>query len=58
VTAADLTLLVGLIVAVFVLLGVDLHFFGRGREASFREALICRSAGSSCRCWRSSPCSS
>jgi tellurite resistance protein TerC len=40
VTAADLTLLAGLIVAVFVFLWLDLHFFARGREASFREAVI------------------
>jgi tellurite resistance protein TerC len=40
VTAADLTLFVGLIVAVFVFLWLDLHFFARGREPSFREAVI------------------
>jgi tellurite resistance protein TerC len=40
VTAADLTLFVGLIVAVFVFLWLDLHFFARGREPSFREAVV------------------
>jgi tellurite resistance protein TerC len=40
VTAADLTLFVGLIVALFVFLWLDLHFFARGREPSFREAVI------------------
>jgi tellurite resistance protein TerC len=40
VTAADLTLFIGLIVAVFVFLWLDLHFFARGREPSFREAVI------------------
>jgi tellurite resistance protein TerC len=40
VTAADLTLFAGLIVAVFGFLWLDLHFFARGREASFREAVI------------------
>jgi tellurite resistance protein TerC len=40
VTAADLALFVGLIVALFVFLGLDLHFFARGREASFREAVL------------------
>jgi tellurite resistance protein TerC len=40
VTAADLTLFVGLIVALFFFLWLDLHFFARGREPSFREAVI------------------
>jgi tellurite resistance protein TerC len=40
VTAADLTLLVGLIVSLFVFLWLDLHFFARGREPSFREAVL------------------
>jgi tellurite resistance protein TerC len=40
VTAADLTLFAGLILALFVFLWLDLHFFARGREASFREAVI------------------
>jgi tellurite resistance protein TerC len=40
VTAADLTLLVGMIVALFVFLWLDLHFFARGREPNFREAVI------------------
>jgi tellurite resistance protein TerC len=40
VTAADLTLFIGLIVAVFVFLWLDLHFFARGREPSFREAVL------------------
>jgi tellurite resistance protein TerC len=40
VTAADLTLLIGLIVALFFFLWLDLHFFARGREPSFREAVI------------------
>ena len=39
-TAADLTLFIGLIVAVFVFLWLDLHFFARGREPSFREAVL------------------
>ena len=39
-TAADLTLFAGLIVAVLGFLWLDLHFFARGREASFREAVI------------------
>jgi tellurite resistance protein TerC len=38
-TGADIALLAGLLVAVFVLLGLDLHFFARGREPSFREAV-------------------
>jgi tellurite resistance protein TerC len=40
VTAADLTLFAGLIVALLVFLWLDLHFFARGREPSFREAVI------------------
>jgi tellurite resistance protein TerC len=40
VTAADVALFAGLIVAVFAFLWVDLHFFARGREANFREAVI------------------
>jgi tellurite resistance protein TerC len=40
VTAADLTLFAGLIVALFVFLWLDLHFFARGREPSFREAVV------------------
>jgi tellurite resistance protein TerC len=39
VSGADAALFAGLIVAVFALLWVDLHFFARGREPSFREAL-------------------
>jgi tellurite resistance protein TerC len=38
VTGADLVLLGGLLVAVFFFLWLDLHFFARGREPSFREA--------------------
>ena len=37
-TGADLTLLIGLIVALFFFLWLDLHFFARGREPSFKEA--------------------
>jgi len=40
VTAADLALFAGLVVTLFLLLGIDLHFFARGREPSFREALL------------------
>jgi tellurite resistance protein TerC len=40
VTAADVALFAGLIVALFAFLWVDLHFFARGREANFREAVI------------------
>jgi tellurite resistance protein TerC len=40
VTAADLALFVGLIVALFAFLWLDLHYFARGREANFREAVI------------------
>jgi len=39
VTAADAELLAGLVVGLFVLLWIDLHFFARGREPSFREAV-------------------
>jgi TerC family integral membrane protein len=39
-TAADITLLAGLIVALFFFLWLDIHFFARGREPSFREAVI------------------
>jgi tellurite resistance protein TerC len=39
-TGADIALLSGLLVALFFLLWVDLHFFARGREANFREAVI------------------
>jgi tellurite resistance protein TerC len=38
VTGADLMLLGGLLVAVFFFLWLDLHFFARGREPSFKEA--------------------
>src|SRR4051812_15806239 len=40
VTAADAELLAGLVVALFALLWIDLHFFARGREPSFREAVL------------------
>jgi tellurite resistance protein TerC len=40
VTGADAALLAGLIVALFLFLWIDLHFFARGREPSFREAVI------------------
>jgi tellurite resistance protein TerC len=40
VTAADVALFAGLIVALFAFLWLDLHFFARGREANFREAVI------------------
>ena len=39
-TGADLALLGGLLVALFVFLWLDLHFFARGREPSFKEAVI------------------
>ena len=39
-TAADAELLAGLVVGLFVLLWIDLHFFARGREPNFREALL------------------
>jgi tellurite resistance protein TerC len=38
-TGADTALLVGLLVALFLFLWLDLHFFARGREPSFREAV-------------------
>jgi tellurite resistance protein TerC len=38
-TGADLTLLGGLLVALFFFLWLDLHFFARGREPSFKEAV-------------------
>jgi tellurite resistance protein TerC len=38
-TGADIALLGGLLVALFLFLWLDLHFFARGREPSFREAL-------------------
>jgi tellurite resistance protein TerC len=38
-TGADIALLAGLLVALFVFLGLDLHFFARGRDPSFREAV-------------------
>jgi tellurite resistance protein TerC len=40
VSSADIVLLVGLIVFLFVFLWLDLHFFARGREPSFREAVL------------------
>ena len=39
-TGADIALFSGLLVALFVFLAVDLHFFARGREPNFREAVI------------------
>src|ERR687895_238020 len=39
-TGADIALLAGLLVALFVFLALDLHFFARGREPNFREAVI------------------
>jgi tellurite resistance protein TerC len=38
-SGADLTLFAGLIVAVGFFLWLDLHFFARGREPSFKEAI-------------------
>jgi tellurite resistance protein TerC len=38
VTGADAELLAGLVVGLFVFLWIDLHFFARGREPSFKEA--------------------
>jgi tellurite resistance protein TerC len=38
-TGADAALFAGLIVALLVFLWLDLHFFARGREPSFREAV-------------------
>jgi tellurite resistance protein TerC len=40
VSGADLALLAGLVVGLFLFLWIDLHFFARGREPSFREAVI------------------
>src|SRR5687768_1609105 len=40
VTGADAALFAGLIVALFFFLWLDLHFFARGREANFREAVL------------------
>jgi tellurite resistance protein TerC len=39
-SGADLALLAGLVVSLFLFLWLDLHFFARGREPSFREAAI------------------
>jgi tellurite resistance protein TerC len=39
VTGADAALLIGLILGLFLFLWIDLHFFARGREPSFREAV-------------------
>jgi len=39
VTGADAALLAGVIVGLFLFLWIDLHFFARGREPSFREAV-------------------
>jgi len=39
VSGADAALFGGLIVALFLFLWIDLHFFARGREPSFREAV-------------------
>jgi tellurite resistance protein TerC len=39
VTGADIALLAGLLVALFGFLALDLHFFARGREPNFREAV-------------------
>ena len=39
-TAADAELLAGVVVGLFVLLWVDLHFFARGRQPSFREGVV------------------
>jgi tellurite resistance protein TerC len=38
-TGADTALLIGLLVSLFLFLWLDLHFFARGREPSFREAI-------------------
>jgi tellurite resistance protein TerC len=38
-TGADIALLAGLVVALFFFLWLDIHFFARGREPSFREAV-------------------
>ncbi|MGH2741473.1 MAG: TerC/Alx family metal homeostasis membrane protein [Thermoleophilaceae bacterium] len=37
-TGPDIALLAGLVVALFAFLWLDLHFFARGREPSFKEA--------------------
>jgi tellurite resistance protein TerC len=39
VSGADAALFGGLVVALFLFLWIDLHFFARGREPSFREAV-------------------
>ena len=39
-TSADTILLVGLVVSLFFFLWLDLHFFARGREPSFKEAVL------------------
>ncbi|MEA2400011.1 MAG: tellurite resistance protein TerC [Thermoleophilaceae bacterium] len=39
-TGPDAELLAGLVVALFLFLWIDLHFFARGRDPSFREAAI------------------
>jgi tellurite resistance protein TerC len=39
VTGGDIALLAGLLVALFAFLALDLHFFARGREPNFREAV-------------------
>jgi TerC family integral membrane protein len=38
VTGADAALLAGVVLGLFAFLWIDLHFFARGREPSFREA--------------------
>jgi tellurite resistance protein TerC len=39
VSGADAALLAGLVVGLFLFLWIDLHFFARGRDPSFREAV-------------------
>ena len=39
-SGAHTALLAGLVVALFLFLWIDLHFFARGREPSFREAVV------------------
>ncbi len=39
-TGADAALLSGLVVGLFLFLWIDLHFFARGHEPSFREAVL------------------
>src|SRR4051812_48440377 len=39
VSGADAELLAGLVVGLFLFLWIDLHFFARGREPSFKEAV-------------------